>query len=67
MSSTITVSCDKCGDTILENRIQYEVRVGPLRQRRPQVDLCAACARMLDAWLAVPPEAPPQQDGVSLV
>jgi len=52
MSATLTVVCDKCGSTIVEGRTLAKISAGPLRQRRPTVDLCESCASSFESWLA---------------
>ena len=48
---TITITCDKCGSRVEENRSVLEITTGPLRVERPEIDLCLGCARALMAWV----------------
>jgi len=47
MTAVLTVTCDRCGQTVETDRHRVRVASGSLRQRRPEIDLCLGCA----AWL----------------
>lgn len=48
---TITITRDKCGRRVEENRSVVEITTGPLRVERPEIDLCLGRARALMAWV----------------
>jgi hypothetical protein len=55
MATQLTVTCDKCGCTIVNDRTAFvDVRCGPLHVRRPTLDFCRPCLEQLTAWLAEP-------------
>ena len=54
MTATLTVTCDKCKRTIEADRHLVRVESGPLRCRRPEIDLCSDCAAGFLEWLGVP-------------
>jgi hypothetical protein len=47
--TTLTVHCDRCGERVLTDRTLLRVESGPLRSRRPEVDLCPQC---VETWFA---------------
>lgn len=53
MATVLTVYCDHCGVTILDDRVTLDLRCGNLRTRRPTVDLCPKCSAEFDAWLVI--------------
>lgn len=61
----LTVFCDKCGETILENRTVFDIRAGAMRARRETIDLCDDCCRALDEWLRAGKGAPAGVAGAS--
>jgi hypothetical protein len=48
----IRISCDRCGQVVLQGRTLLRVESGPLRGRYSEVDLCPDCVRWLVASLA---------------
>jgi hypothetical protein len=61
MSTTLHVVCDRCRQPVVEDRHVIRFDSGSLRERKPDIDTCLACAAALLEWLdqgvAAPAEA----------
>lgn len=52
MTVEIRVTCSRCGVTLTDERIIYQVRTGSLRHPKPAVDFCEPCHAAFQSWLA---------------
>ena len=51
MTAVIHITCDLCGQNILEDRHLLRVESGSMRGRRPECDFCQACFARFLAFL----------------
>jgi hypothetical protein len=49
------ITCDRCGETIVEDRTCLKATTGPLRHK-PPTDLCHDCKLGFEAFLGQPPD-----------
>jgi hypothetical protein len=60
MAAVLTVTCDRCHETITAERTRLDVACGPFRDRLPKgLDLCPTCFEaLISSWLAAGQAAP---------
>jgi hypothetical protein len=59
--TTTTITCDKCRCEIHADRTLMRIECGPIRHRRPEVDLCPACCELLETFLRNPEQQQEKQ------
>ena len=53
--------CDKCGTLIVEGRSLLIAKAGPIRGRKPEIDLCLGCAEDFMEFLGPEPGRKPAE------